>query len=220
MLAISGLHCRYDLSSLRLITYGTEPMPAATLRGLTAIFPNVRFKQTYGLSELGVLPTRSPASDSLWLEIGCETRVVDGELWIRSNTAMLGYLNQPSPFDEEGWYNTGDAVSVEGRFLRILGRKSDLINVGGEKVYPAEIEDVLLDLDNVRDATVWRQANPVTGQIVAARVTLAEPEDPPAFERRLYEFCRDRLAPHKIPAVIDLVAGDHHGARFKKVRPQ
>src|SRR6185369_14950142 len=94
MLAMSGLHRRFDLSSLRLITYGTEPMPPATLRGLMAIFPDVRFKQTYGLSELGVLPTRSKSPDSLWLEIGgvgCEARVVDHVLWIRSETAMLGY---------------------------------------------------------------------------------------------------------------------------------
>jgi acyl-CoA synthetase (AMP-forming)/AMP-acid ligase II len=220
MLAISGLHRRHDLSSLRLITYGTEPMPPATLRGLKDIFPNARFKQTYGLSELGVLPTRSRAPDSLWLEIGCDTRVVDGRLWIRSDTAMLGYLDRPSPFDAEGWYDTGDAVEVDGAFLRILGRDSDLINVGGQKVYPAEVEDTLLALDNVRDATAWGQANPVTGQAVAAWVSLAAPEDEAAFERRLYEFCRGRLAPYKIPAVVEIVADTQHGERFKKVRPR
>ena len=220
MLAISGLHRRFDLSSLQLITYGTEPMPSATLRGLRTIFPGVRFKQTYGLSELGVLPSRSRSTDSLWLEIGCDTRIVDGELWIRSETAMLGYLNRPSPFDAEGWYNTGDAVAVDGPYLRILGRKGDLINVGGQKVYPAEIEDALLEIGNVRDATAWAEANPVTDQVVAARVTLADPEEPAAFERRLYAFCQGRLAPHKIPAIVEIAAGDHHGARFKKARPR
>jgi long-chain acyl-CoA synthetase len=220
MLAISGLHRRFDLSSLRLITYGTEPMPPATLRGLMAIFPEVRFKQTYGLSELGVLPTRSRAPDSLWLQIGCETRVIDGILWIKSTTAMLGYLNRPSPFDGEGWYNTGDAVEVDGDYLRVLGRDSDLINVGGQKVYPAEVEDALLSLENVRDATVWGQANPVTGEVVAARVTLAAPEEQAAFEGRLYEFCQERLAPYKIPAVVEIVGSDHYGKRFKKVRPR
>jgi long-chain acyl-CoA synthetase len=220
MLAISGLHRRFDLSSLRLITYGTEPMPPATLRGLMAIFPEVRFKQTYGLSELGVLPTRSRAPGSLWLQVGCDTRVIDGILWIKSNTAMLGYLNRPSPFDAEGWYNTGDAVEVDGDYLRILGRDSDLINVGGQKVYPAEVEDTLLSLENVRDATVWGQANPVTGQVVAARVTLETPEEQAAFGDRLYGFCRERLAPYKIPALVEIVASDHYGKRFKKVRPR
>jgi acyl-CoA synthetase (AMP-forming)/AMP-acid ligase II len=222
MLAISGLHQRCDLSSLRLISYGTEPMPASTLRALMAIFPNVRFKQIYGLSELGVLPTRSQAPDSLWLQIGgfgCETHVIDNILWIRSATAMLGYLNAPSPFDEDGWYNTEDAVEVNGPYLRILGRKSDLINVGGEKVYPAEVENVLLEIDNVREATVWGQRNPVTGQVVAARLSLAEPEAQDALERRIHRFCRSRLAAYKIPLHIEIVAGEQHGPRFKKIRP-
>lgn len=218
MLVISDLHRRYDLTSLQMISYGTEPMSLATLQGLMAIFPDVRFKQTYGLSETAVLPTTSPAPDSLWLEIGCDHKVVDGHLWVRSATAMLGYLNLASPFDAEGWFNTGDAVEVDGRLLRILGRVSDLINVGGLKVYPAEVEDTLLALENVLDATVWGQANAVTGQVVAARVSLTLPEDAAAFERRLHEFCRGRLESYKIPAVVEIVDGAHHGERFKKVR--
>ena len=222
MLAMSGVHRRHDLGSLKLITYGTEPMPASTLRALTTLFPNVRFKQTYGLSELGVLPTRSPASNSLWLQIGgigCETRVVDNVLWIRSETAMLGYLNAPSPFDKGGWYNTEDAVEVDGACLRILGRSSELINIGGQKVYPAEVENVLLDLDNVREATVWGRPNPVTGQVVAARLSLARPEDHETLERRIHRFCRGRLEAYKIPLYIEITDGDHHGERFKKIRP-
>ena len=222
MLVISGLYERYDLSSLQLITYGTEPMPPRTLQDLIRLFPTVRFKQTYGLSELGVLPTRSAASDSLWLQVGgvgCETRIVDNMLWIRSETAMMGYLNAPSPFDAEGWYNTQDAVEVQGPYVRILGRTSDIINVGGHKVYPVEVENVLLEMDNIREATVWGQANPITGQVVAARVSLAQPEEQAALERRVHQFCRGRLAPYKIPVYVDIVAGEHHGQRFKKVRP-
>ena len=222
MLALSDAHRRHDLSSLRLITYGTEPMPAATLQALAAAFPAVRFKQTYGLSELGVLPTRSKAAHSLWLQVGgvgCQTRIVGDVLWIRSETAMLGYLNAPSPFDEDGWYNTEDAVAVDGPYLRILGRTTDLINVGGQKVYPAEIENVLLEMDNVHEATVWGHASPVTGQVVAARLSLAQPEDQDALERRIHYFCRGRLAAHKVPLYVEIVDGAHHGPRFKKIRP-
>jgi acyl-CoA synthetase (AMP-forming)/AMP-acid ligase II len=56
--------------------------------------------------------------------------------------------------------------------------------------------------------------------VVAARVSLAAEEDAAAFERRLYEFCRARLEPYKIPAVVEIVTGEHHGERFKKVRPR
>ena len=222
MLVISRMHERYDLSSLRLITFGTEPMPASTLETLTRSFPGVVLKQTYGLTELGVLPTRSRASGSLWLEvggIGCQARVVDNVLWLRSETAMLGYLNAPSPFDEDGWYNTHDVVEVDGPFIRILGRTTELINVGGQKVYPSEVESILLEMENVGEVTVWGEANPVTGQVVAARVTLIQPEDQQSFERGLYRFCRGRLAAYKIPVVVEIVEGSHHGQRFKKVRP-
>jgi long-chain acyl-CoA synthetase len=222
MLALSGAYRRHDLSSLQLITYGTEPMPAATLKTLTALFPQARFKQTYGLSELGVLPTRSKAGHPLWLQvggIGCEIRVVDNVLWIRSETAMLGYLNAPNPFDEDGWYNTEDAVEVDGPYVRILGRTTDLINVGGQKVHPAEVENVLLEMDNICEVTVWGHASPVTGQIVAARLSLAHPEDQESLERRVYNFCRDRLADYKAPLYIEIADGHLHGQRFKKVRP-
>ena len=223
MLVISGLYERYDLSSLRLVTYGTEPMPSSTLRHLSQLFPKVRFKQTYGLTELGVLPTRSKASESLWLQvggIGCDSRIEDNVLWIRSETAMLGYLNAPSPFDEEGWYKTGDLVEVDGPYIRILGRSGDVINVGGEKVHPIEVENILLEVDNVREATVWGHDSSVTGQVVAARVSVAEPEDSESVERRIVQTCRQRLPPYKVPVYVEIDQGEHHGERFKKVRPR
>jgi acyl-CoA synthetase (AMP-forming)/AMP-acid ligase II len=221
MLVVSGAYRRHDLSSLRLVTYGTEPMPAQTLIHLCKILPHVRFKQTYGLSELGVLPTKSRSSESLWLKlggIGCETQIRDGVLWVRSNTPMLGYLNAPDPFDEAGWYNTGDLVEQDGEFIRILGRSSDVINVGGEKVLPTEVEEVLLKMDNVADVSVWGDRNPVTGQIVAARISVTVPEDAKSLAMRVHAFCRDKLPDHKIPAVIELAAEALHGERFKKVR--
>ena len=222
MLVISGIHARYDLSSLRLITYGTEPMPASTLETLRRSLPGVFLKQTYGLTELGVLPTRSRGPDSLWLKlggIGCETRVVDGVLWIRSETAMLGYLDAPTPFDTDGWYNTQDAVEIDGPYIRVLGRTTELINVGGQKAYPSEIESVLLEMNNIREATVWGEPNPVTGQAVVARVMLARPEPASALERRIHAFCQGRLAPYKIPVHVEIAEGEQHGLRFKKVRP-
>jgi long-chain acyl-CoA synthetase len=212
---------RHDLSSLKIITYGTEPMPASTLRAVREALPHVRFKQTYGLSELGILPTRSRDSDSVWLELGkasFEHKIVDGVLWIRSSSAMLGYLNAPSPFDADGWFNTQDLVESDGQYIRILGRKSELINVGGQKVHPTEIENVLLQLDNVKDVTVRGLPNPITGEVVAAEITPLLPEDEHTFKRRVREFCRGRLEPYKMPAVINVVAEDHHGSRFKKSR--
>src|SRR5207302_6680057 len=114
----------------------TEPMPPSTLSALRDILPNVTYRQLYGLTELGVLPARSDARDPLWIRFddrAVETKVIDGRLWVRSPSAMLGYLNTEQPFDADGWFNTQDAVVVDGDRLRILGRVSELINVGGEK---------------------------------------------------------------------------------------
>jgi acyl-CoA synthetase (AMP-forming)/AMP-acid ligase II len=223
VLLIADVIRRYDLSSLKIITYGTEPMPPSTLAVVREALPWVRFKQTYGLSELGILPTRSRDSGSVWLKLGnagFEHKIVDGVLWIRSPSAMLGYLNAPSPFDADGWFNTQDLVEREGEYIRILGRKSELINVGGEKVHPTEIENVLLQVDNVKDVTVCGQPNPVTGEVVAAKITPLGPEDPDTLKRRVRQFCHARLERYKIPAVIDVVLEDHYGARFKKSRDQ
>jgi acyl-CoA synthetase (AMP-forming)/AMP-acid ligase II len=211
---------RHDLSSLQLITYGTEPMPELTLRRVHEAFPKVRLLQTYGLSELGILRSQSRGPDSLWMRVGgegFETKIVDGRLFIRAQSAMLGYLNAPSPFDAEGFFDTGDVVERDGDWLHILGRATEIINVGGNKVFPAEVENALLALDNVADVVVHAERSPFVGQIVAATVRLARPEEPAAFKTRMRLFCQGKLAAYKIPARVAF-ADSLHSERFKKVR--
>ncbi len=223
MLLIADAHQRFDLSSLSLITYGTEVMPLATLTALHQALPGARLKQTYGLSEVGILPTRSRADDSLWLKLGdegFEHKIVDGILWLRTPGAMLGYLNAPSPFDAEGWFNTQDKVEVDGDSIRILGRDSEMINVGGSKVHPVEIENVILQAANIRDVTVSGRANPVTGSVVVATVALREPEPVDVLRQRLGRFCRERLEPFKVPALFKIATEALHSSRFKKKRAQ
>jgi acyl-CoA synthetase (AMP-forming)/AMP-acid ligase II len=220
MLLLSGAHERHDLSSLRLVAYGTEPMPAGVLARLGEALPGVTLLQTYGLSELGVLRTRS-REGTLWVQFtgeGYETQIRDGILWVRTPTSMLGYLNAPDRFDADGWFCTEDAVEVDGDYLRILGRTSDLVNVGGRKVYPAEVEEVLLSLPNVRDVAVFGRPNPLTGQIVAARFNLIAPESLDEFKRRMRQFCKDRLPPYKVPVHVEFTDEDQFGARMKKKR--
>lgn len=222
LILISEADRRHDLSSLKRITYGTEPMPESTLRRLHEQLPHVRLQQTYGLSEVGIMSTRSRGSDSLWMSIGgngFETRDVDGLLEIKSRSAMLGYLNAPSPFTEDGWFRTGDAVEVDGEYMRILGRRSELINVGGEKVYPAEVEAILEDMEWIREARAYGEANALTGQIVCADVVFAE-SAPVEKEARgeIHKHCAQRLQRYKIPVRIRGVDAPLHSNRFKKRR--
>jgi acyl-CoA synthetase (AMP-forming)/AMP-acid ligase II len=147
--------------------------------------------------------------------------VVDGILQIKAKSAVLGYLNAPSPFTEDGWFNTEDAVEVDGEYLKILGRKSELINVGGEKVYPAEVESVIKELDTVADVTVFGESNPITGNIVCADVvSVVELEGPKKkeFIAKLKSHCSQRLQNYKVPVKVNLVTAQPSGERFKKVR--
>ncbi len=221
LLLISEAYRQHNLASLKLITYGTELMPESTLKRIREIFPNAKLLQTYGLSELGILRSKSKDPDSLWVKVGgegFETKVVDGLLWVRAKSAMMGYLNAPSPFDEDGWMNTQDMVEVNGDYLRILGRQTDIINIGGQKVYPAEVESLLMDMENVKDATVRSEKNPITGNIVVARIFLDEPEDPSMLKKRVRKFCKGRLESYKIPVKIELGDDIQYTERFKKVR--
>lgn len=221
LVLLSEAYRRHDLSALQLITYGTEPMPEGTLKRIHAVLPNIELLQTYGLSEVGILRSKSRSSDSLWVKVGgegFETRIVDGLLQIRSRSAMLGYLNAPSPFTEDGWFMTGDAVEQDGEYLRIRGRQSEIINVGGEKVHPAEVESVIQGVDNVAGVVVFKEPNPITGNMVCARVALAREEDSKEVTRRIKQACREQLRPYQVPVKVYVVDNIAHSERFKKQR--
>ncbi|MES2692504.1 MAG: fatty acid--CoA ligase family protein [Verrucomicrobiota bacterium] len=221
LLLLSGAHHRHDLSSLRVITYGAEVMPEATLVRLHAEFPDIKLLQKFGTTEIGTLRSQSRESGSVWVKVGgegCAIRIVDGLLEIKAPSAMLGYLNAPSPFTDDGWFKTGDAVDVDGEWLRILGRRVETINVGGEKVFPAEVEGVLEELAGVEEATVVGEANAILGNIVVARVKLTAPESLGAFRSRMLAHCRARLPAYKIPQKVVLTEHSSATGRFKKLR--
>jgi acyl-CoA synthetase (AMP-forming)/AMP-acid ligase II len=224
LLLLSGAHRRHDLGSLRAISYGAEPMPQSTLDRLRDAFPGVKLQQTYGLIELGPLGSRSREDGSLWMKVGgkgFETRVVDGVLQIRSRSMTMGYLNAPTPITSDGWLVTGDAVVEDGEYLRVLGRKSELINVGGEKVFPAEVEDAIQAIDGVEEVTVYGEPNRIVGSIVCARVRPvggADAVDRVVFARNLKRLCRDRLERFKVPVKVEITDEPQVGDRFKKLR--
>ena len=221
LMLLSGSYKSYDLNSLKIISYGTEPMPEYTLKALNKLFPQVKILQTYGLIELGVLRSKSEKNDSLWVKIGGEgykTRIIDGILQIKAESAMLGYLNAPSPFTEDGWFITGDEVLQKGDYIKILGRRSEIINVGGEKVYPAEVESVIQELDFVSDVEIYAEKNPILGNIVCAKVKIDNQSDIDDIEVKIKSYCRSKLESFKIPIKLKLVDQDIHSFRFKKIR--
>ena len=220
LMLISGVTERYDLSSLRMITYGTEPMPDSLLVKLKEGFPRVKFLQTFGTSETGITQTTSKANFIKIDDPGTEYKVVDGELWLRSKTQIMGYLNASMErFTDDGWFRTGDLVEMgEEGYIRIIGRNKEMINVGGEKVLPSEVESVLYQMPGVLDCTVYAEKNPITGQMVAAKMLFNEPLTAMEAKRRVVDFCKTRLARYKIPAKVVMLKEAEHSEGVKKKR--
>lgn len=222
LLLLSSAKNNYCLNSLRIINYGTEIMPEYLLLKLHESFPSIRFSQAYGLSEVGVLPIRSISSTSTLIKIDesddFSVRIKDGMLEIKSKSSMVGYLNCPQPVGEELWFKTGDLVEVQDGYIKILGRQSDLINVGGSKVYPAEVENVLQQMENVEDVLVYSMPNSITGNTVVAKFKLSMPEDLSSFHIKMRNFCYEKLSNYKIPQKIELASEIFYSERYKKIR--
>lgn len=221
LMLLGRAHQRHDLSSLRVISYGAEPMPESTLATLRREMPNVELRQTYGMIELGVLRAKSKDDSSLWVKLGGEgydLRVADGILQVKADSAMLGYINGEAPFTEDGYFITGDAVEQSGDYLKILGRMSDLINVGGQKAYPAEIETVLLEIEGVRDAAVFGEKNRLLGNIVCATILTEDGQDLDDLKRRIKSVCGARLQPYMVPSRITFQQDSLQNHRLKRQR--
>jgi len=158
------------MKSLKIITYGAELMDSETLERISSILPWVHFKQTYGMSEIGILKIKSENSKSLWIKIGEEgvkKKIINNLLYLKTENKMIGYLNNKSPFDKTGWYNTKDLVEARpDGFIKIVGRKSGVISVGGLKILPSEIERIALKNKNIKYCKAYGKDNPITGQHV------------------------------------------------------
>ena len=216
MMLMSGLVPDKVPDSLRIITYGTERMDQPTLDQLCELLPQVDFRQTFGMSELGIVRVKSEARNSLFMRVGgegVETRTVDDVLHIRSANRMLGYLNAPSPFDENGWYDTKDVVEERDGFYKVVGRTSEVINVGGLKFMASEVERVALLYKDISLVKAYGKDNPITGQHAEI---IVQPKDLEQFDKRdfknhLSEHLQSHMVPRKI--VIEKVEVGHRHKR-------
>lgn len=223
LMLISNVFDIFNLSSIRMITYGTEAMPESLLLKLKAKLPRVKFLQTFGTSETGIMKTSSMSSSSTFIKFddpNQEFKIVNGELWLRSKTQVLGYINHSNEsFTNDGWFMTGDLVEqTEDGFIKIIGRSKEIINVGGEKVLPAEIESVILELDFIEDCIVKSEKNSITGQIVCAEVVLKEGFEFIKEKGKIKKHCMQRLDSYKVPVRIREIDSVNFTNRFKKQR--
>jgi acyl-CoA synthetase (AMP-forming)/AMP-acid ligase II len=190
---------------------GGEAVDQPLLDHLKERFPEARIVHIYASTEAGALFAVTDGQEGFpasWLERGPDgvsLRIVDGVLEVSSPRAMLGYaLEDASPKE---WVRTGDLVEVRGDRVHFIGREDSMINVGGAKVLPEEVERVAAEVPGVREAYVFGKRSPILGQIVAMQVVIEGGYDAEDVRTRLGQMLPDRLPAYKVPRIIQFVDG-------------
>jgi acyl-CoA synthetase (AMP-forming)/AMP-acid ligase II len=210
----------------RYVRMSGEIADQAIIDRLRATFPDADVAHAFASTEAGVA---FDVGDGLagfpagYIGRGgdVEMRVAGGSLRIRSNRNALGYLGDGvAPLlDTDGFVDTGDEVELRDGRYHFVGRRGGVINIGGQKVHPEEIEAVINRHPGVRMSLVKARKSPITGAIVVADVVAAaEPADADALKREILGECRAALARFKVPASIRLVAAIEVAASGKLAR--
>ncbi len=198
----------------RYVRLSGEIADDAVLSGLAAAFPNARVEHAYASTEAGVVFSVDDGRagfPAAWLERAgpIEMKLVDGALCVRSARRALRLIGADAPtlVDADGFVDTGDMIEVRGDRCYFVGRRGGVINVGGAKVHPEEVEAVLNSLASVRASRVFAKASPITGALVAAEIVLVDPtEQGRELELAIIADARRRLPAHMAPARIRFVA--------------
>jgi long-chain acyl-CoA synthetase len=217
----SGARGGHDLGSLRVLESGGAYVGAETLARMEESFSG-SFMPVWGCTEAtgvalanGPSPHRKPGATGRVVP-GYEARVVDdqgrevevdtvGELLIRGPSVAHGYIHNPeetAALFKGGWYHTRDLVRQDADgYVYFVGRRSEMLKIGGIRVYPLEIEKVLKDHPEVRDVVVVRAEERVRGEI--ARAVISTVEGSSLDARAVRSYCRDRLAVYKVPRIVE-----------------
>jgi acyl-coenzyme A synthetase/AMP-(fatty) acid ligase len=212
-LLMSGSASGFSPSYVRL---SGEIADQAVLDGLSRAFPGASVGHAYASTEAGVGFAVNdglegfPAAMVEHSRDGVEMKVEDGSLRIRSRRTAHAYVgkNAAALTDGDGFVDTGDMVEQRGDRYHFVGRRGGIINIGGLKVHPEEIEAVINRQPEVRMSRARSRRSPITGAIVVADVILAEGEDASRgddIRARILADCRASLASHKVPAVIRFI---------------
>jgi acyl-coenzyme A synthetase/AMP-(fatty) acid ligase len=201
----------------RYVRLSGEVADQPVLDQLRQAYPNAEVAHAFASTEAGVaFDVRDglagfPAAYIDQVGGKAEMRVVDGTLRIRSSRTAQRYLGDaPRLGDAQGFVDTGDMVERRGERYYFMGRREGVINVGGQKVFPEEVEAVINRHPGVRMSRVWARKSPITGAIVAAEIVPRDPADAAAgfgaLREAILQACRDALAPHKVPVSLRAVA--------------
>jgi len=212
---------KYDLSSVKVAGFGAAPMSPDLMAEMKKAFPNANFFNGFGLTEASVSLaaidkecTEKPTSVG-HPSLGCEAKIVDGnlkemprgvvgEIAVKGPNVADGYYNNPEETRKafrDSWFLTGDLGRMdEDGFFYVVSRKKDMINRGGENVYPVEVENVICLHPKVLEVAVFGVPDKVMGEKVAASIVAVPGAS--LTPEEIKEFCSDKLAKYKIPEYI------------------
>ncbi len=242
MLAMGNDLAERDTSSLRLIAYAGSPMHPDTIRRLRELAPHVALRNFFGLTETTSVTHVLPSEDALSHadavgkplpdvraviadEEGTELPPGEtGELCIHRANVIVGYWNLPNRLEEDirgSWFRTGDLAHIdEDGYLYVHGREKDVIIVGGENVVASEVEEVIVELDGVREVgVVGVEATGIRsylGELVKAVVVVEG--DAEVAERDIKRHCMARLASYQVPQIIEFRDGLPRNAAGKMLK--
>jgi acyl-CoA synthetase (AMP-forming)/AMP-acid ligase II len=221
LMLLAQLYEKYDLSSVRIVAYGAEAMPASVLQRLVDLFPGAELQQKFGTSETGTIRIKGTGNTNLFFRIDDPDtlwKVVHGELWLKTPSQIIGYIGpEANPLESDDWFRTGDLVECgEDGEIRIVGRIHETINVGGQKVHPHEIAQILESMPNVEAAQVYGENDPITGSRVCAKIYTTSSENPLTWKRFVRSYCRGKLAAWKIPSRVVLCSELEMTTRLKR----
>jgi len=175
---------------VKKITSGGERLDSITEININKLFPNAKLRNVYATTESGTLFTSTGEYFTILPKLRDLIKIVDNEIVLHSSLIKI------TDFDKE-WYNTGDMVNIishDPLKFEFIARKDDMINIGGMKVNPNEVEDVINSIEGVKDTRVYPQENSVTSNILCADVI-----------REIRIILKNKLQPYKIPRIINNV---------------
>jgi fatty-acyl-CoA synthase len=220
---------KYDLSSLRTGIMSGAPCPESLMRKVIQDMHMPEITIAYGLTEASPVITMTDLNDTMDHRTqtvgkplpGAEVKIVDaatdeplppeavGELWVRGYLVMKGYYKKPDATREaiaqDGWLRTGDLASQDkDGYIKIRGRKKEMMIRGGENIYPREIEEFLRSHPKISDVAVYGVPHRKFGEEVAAAIRLKQGES--ATPEEITAFCKGQIATFKIPKYVQFVS--------------
>lgn len=197
-----------DLPNLKHITLGGEAVSQELLDRLSAVFPKVPITQIYASTEMGACFYVRDGKAGLPLDVlkkrnGVQAKIINQEMFIRSSRAMDEYVSRKK-WKRNEWFPTGDIVRKENERIYFIGRKQSIINVGGFKVYPFEVEELIQRIPGVLHVRVSAEKSSVLGELVKADVEVEMGSDKTDVKNKIIAVCQKKLASPKVPRVISI----------------